>query len=242
MENQIQNQMLNNDEMEIDLIELGHVLLRKWWAIVICAIVGLVVAFGGTKLLITPQYTASSMIYILSESTSITSLADIQIGDSLAQDFIILGKSRPVLERVIEELDLDASYEALAGTVVLENLTDSHILKISATNPDPELAADISNAVAEAIREQIADVMGTDEPNTVEDAIVPAAPSSPNAGRNTMLGAVLGAVLAAGVIIVMHLLDDTIKNEDDVKRYLQTNTLAAIPLEKKRGTKKKNAA
>ena len=225
---------IHENEDVIDLLDLGRVLLRKWWAIALCLVIGAAAAFGGTKLLITPQYTATSMIYILSESTSITSLADVQIGDSLAQDFMIIGKSRPVVEKVIKRLDLDASYEAVSKTITFENPTDSHILKISVTNPEPKLAADISNAVAEVTRAQIADVMGTDEPNTLEEAIVPVSPSSPNTMKNTMLGALLGAVLAAGLIIVLYLMDDTIKDEDDVKKYLQMNTLAALPMEKRR--------
>lgn len=234
---------IHENEDVIDLLDLGRALLRKWWAIALCLVIGAAAAFGGTKLLITPQYTATSMIYILSESTSITSLADVQIGDSLAQDFMIIGKSRPVVEKVIKRLDLDASYEAVSKTITFENPTDSHILKISVTNPDPKLAADISNAVAEVTRAQIADVMGTDEPNTLEEAIVPVSPSSPNTMKNTMLGALLGAVLAAGIIIVLHLMDDTIKDEDDVKKYLQMNTLAALPMEKRRkGKSGKRAA
>lgn len=225
---------IHENEDVIDLLDLGRALLRKWWAIALCLVIGAAAAFGGTKLLITPQYMATSMIYILSESTSITSLADVQIGDSLAQDFMIIGKSRPVVEKVIKRLDLDASYEAVSKTITFENPTDSHILKISVTNPDPKLAADISNAVAEVTRAQIADVMGTDEPNTLEEAIVPVSPSSPNTMKNTMLGALLGAVLAAGLIIVLYLMDDTIKDEDDVKKYLQMNTLAALPMEKRR--------
>lgn len=225
---------IHENEDVIDLLDLGRALLRKWWAIALCLVIGAAAAFGGTKLLITPQYTASSMIYILSESTSITSLADVQIGDSLAQDFMIIGKSRPVVEKVIKQLDLDATYESVSKTITFENPTDSHILKISVTNPDPKLAADISNAVAEVTRAQIADVMGTDEPNTLEEAIVPIAPSSPSTMKNTMLGALLGAVLAAGLIIMLHLMDDTIKDEDDVKKYLQMNTLAALPMEKRR--------
>lgn len=225
---------IHENEDVIDLLDLGRALLRKWWAIALCLVIGAAAAFGGTKLLITPQYTASSMIYILSESTSITSLADVQIGDSLAQDFMIIGKSRPVVEKVIKQLDLDATYESVSKTITFENPTDSHILKISVTNPDPKLAADISNAVAEVTRAQIGDVMGTDEPNTLEEAIVPIAPSSPSTIKNTMLGALLGAVLAAGLIIMLHLMDDTIKDEDDVKKYLQMNTLAALPMEKRR--------
>ena len=228
---------IHQNEDVIDLLDLGRALLRRWWAIALCLVIGAAAAFGGTKLLITPQYTATSMIYILSESTSITSMADIQIGDSLAQDFMIIGKSRPVVEKVIKQLDLNASYEAVASTIVFENPADSHILKISVTNPEPKLAADIANAMAEVTRAQIADVMGTDEPNTLEEAIVPVSPSSPNTMKNTMMGALLGAVLAAGLIIALYLMDDTIKDEDDVKKYLHMNTLAALPLEKKRSGK-----
>lgn len=233
---------IHQNEDVIDLLDLGRALLRRWWAIALCLVIGAVAAFGGTKLLITPQYTATSMIYILSESTSITSMADIQIGDSLAQDFMIIGKSRPVVEKVIKQLDLNASYEAVASTIVFENPADSHILKISVTNPEPKLAADIANAMAEVTRAQIADVMGTDEPNTLEEAIVPVSPSSPNTMKNTMMGALLGAVLAAGLIIALYLMDDTIKDEDDVKKYLHMNTLAALPLEKKRSGKRPKKA
>ncbi len=232
---------LQNDEMEIDLLELFYVLMKKLWIIILCGVVGAVVAFSGTKLLITPQYTASSMIYILSETTSITSLADIQLGASLAEDFIVIGKSRPVIERVIRQLDLETNYEALASTISIVNKTDTHILTISVTNPDPELAADISNTLAENIKEQIADIMGTEEPNTVEEAVVPTKPSSPSTMKNTLMGGALGALLVSAVIILLHLLDDTIKNEEDVKKYLGLNTLAAIPLEK-RSKKSGNAA
>lgn len=232
---------LQNDEMEIDLLELFYVLMNKLWIIILCGVVGAVVAFSGTKLLITPQYTASSMIYILSETTSITSLADIQLGASLAEDFIVIGKSRPVIERVIRQLDLETNYEELVSTISIVNETDTHILTVSVTNPDPELAADISNTLAENIKEQIADIMGTEEPNTVEEAVVPTKPSSPSTMKNTLIGGALGVLLVSAVIILLHLLDDTIKNEEDVKKYLGLNTLAAIPLEK-RSKKSGNAA
>ena len=231
-----------NDEEEIDLRELAHVLLNKLWAILLCMVVCAVAAFGGTKAMITPQYTATSVIYILSTSTSITSLTDLQVGSSLTADFIALSKSRPVVERVIEQLDLDTTYSELVNRVSISNPTDTHLLQISATNPDPELAAEIANAMTEAVKEQISEVMNTDKPNTVEKAIVPKLPSSPNVPKNTMMGGLLGAVAVAAVIILLYLLDDTIKNEEDVRKYLQVNTLAAIPWEKKRKAGKRKKA
>lgn len=53
-------------------------------------------------------------------------------------------------------------------------------------------------------------------------------PVSPNVKKNMIMGGLIGAVLAVGVFTLLFLLDDTIKSEEDVRRYLQLNTLASI--------------
>ena len=54
-------------------------------------------------------------------------------------------------------------------------------------------------------------------------------PVSPNNKRNTLLGAMLGAVLVCGVITVRFLMDDTVQTEEDVERYLGISVLAIVP-------------
>lgn len=220
------------EEMEIDLLEIARLLWRKAWIIILCLVAGAGIAGGYTKFLVTPQYTASSMIYVLGESTSITSIADVQVGTELTGDFTTLAKSRPALEGVIDELDLDMNYEELSQIVTIENLADTHILKISATDPDPEMAKEISNAMAQSTAETIASVMATEKPSIAEKAITPTVPSSPNVMKNLMVGGLLGAILAIAVLVLRHLMDDTIKTEEDVKKYLGLNTLASLPVEK----------
>ena len=51
----------------------------------------------------------------------------------------------------------------------------------------------------------------------------------PSLKKNVMLGAIAGFVLAAGVIVLMTILNDTIKSEDDIEKYLGIPTLANIP-------------
>ena len=58
-------EQIKSDEMEIDLVELFHTLVKKAWVILICLLVGAIIAGGYTKLFITPQYQASSTIYVL---------------------------------------------------------------------------------------------------------------------------------------------------------------------------------
>lgn len=238
----MEEKIRNTEDMQIDLLELAGVLWRKLWAIVACLVIGAVLAGGYTKLMVTPQYTATSMIYILGQTTSISSVADLQLSSELTADFTIMAKSRPVIQSVIKELDLDMSYEQLVGAVNLENPTDSHILKIHVTNSDPKLAKTISNAMAEAVAENISSVMATDKPSIAEKAITPKAPSSPNLTKNIAMGGIVGVAIAVAIIVLGYLLDDTIKTEEDVRKYLQLNTLAEIPMEKKNRKNRRKTA
>lgn len=223
---------IKDDEIEIDLMEIFRLLVRKLWLIILCVVVGAGGTFAVTKLLITPQYTASSMIYVLSKSTSLSSAIDIQLSKQLTVDFETLAKSRPVIEDVIDSLDLDYSYKEMQDIVEVENPTDTSILKMIATTPDAKLSRDIANEMAEATADRVAEVMVTDKPSKVENAVTPTKPSSPSVLKNTAIGGLGLGFLAAAVLVVRMLLDDTIKTEEDVKKYLNLPTLAAIPLEK----------
>lgn len=227
------------EEDTIDLMELAGVLLRKAWALALAFVIGATAAGVFTKLFITPQYEATSMIYIYTKSTSITSITDLQIGSQLAVDFQIVGTSREVMDSVISRLGLDTDYKKLLNTVEISSPSGSHILKIVATNPDPQLAADISNAIADELRARIAAVMNTDEPSTLSRAYVPEYPVSPSMVKNVALGGIGLTFLLAAIFVVAFLLDDTIKNEEDVKKYLGLNVLAEIVVE--RGGKTKQA-
>lgn len=236
--------MVEQETTEIDLLDLAMEMLQHIKLIIIATIIGGILSFGATRFLITPEYTASSMVYIFTKTTSVTSLADLQLGSQLTADFTILATSRPVVERVIEELYLDASYEQVLSTIQVENQSNTRIIKISATNPDPQLAADISNAMSDSLCKRVAEVMDTDEPSSVEKAIPPTTPSSPDVVRNTALGALLMMIITVGIVSIRYLLDDTIKTAEDVTKYLNINTLAEIPVEhdaeiKKNGSGKK---
>ena len=173
------------------------------------------------------------MIYILTKTTSVTSLADLQIGSQLTIDFETLATSRPVVNNVREKLGLEEiSYDEFVGLLTISNPADTRILKITATYPDPETAQQIANAMADATADRVAEIMVTDRPTIVEEAVVAKNPSSPSLFRNVLMGGALGLILAAAILIVRHLMDDTIKTEEDVEKYLQLNTLAAFTYNK----------
>lgn len=237
----------NNYNDEIDLLELLEALKKKLVFLIVGLLIGAVIAGTWTKLRVTPQYQASSMIYILTKTTSVTSLADLQIGSQLTIDFETLATSRPVIDRVREDLDLEEiSYEQFVGLLTITNPENTRILKITATYPEPETAKEIANAMANRTADRVAEIMMTDRPTIAEEAVTPIAPSSPNVKKNIMLGGLAGLLLVAAFVIVRHLMDDTIKTAEDVEKYLGLNTLAAFRTtrtqeERKAGRKSESA-
>ena len=229
----IENSLATNvEEDQIDFGELFFTIKRGLWAIILFFVIGAVIAYSYTIYFIQPLYTSSSMIYIFSKSNTITSVADLQLGKQLTVDFEILGKSRPVIEKVIQDLGLNTSYDSLVRTINVTNPTDSRIIKITVVNPDPQLACDIANTLADDLAARVAEVIDTTKPSSVEDAVPARWPSSPNTRRNTMLGGIIGMLIALAIILVRYYSDMSLKNEDDVRRYLGLGTLASVPYEK----------
>lgn len=221
-----------DEELEIDLVEVFRLFLKRWWMIIGCGILCAAAAFGYTKAFVTPQYEATSMIYILSKTTSISSAIDLQLGKQLTVDFQTLATSRTVVEKVIDELNLNTTYEELVGQIRVTNPSGSQILAITASDPDPEMACEISNAMSDATAERVAEVMITDKPSTVDDAVVPKYPSTPNTLKNTAVAGIFGMVLVMAILLLSYVLDDRLKTEEDIRKYLDLNTLASIPTTK----------
>lgn len=231
------NNSFEQDEITIDIGELLAALWAKAHIILLAGIVCALAAFLGTKLFITPQYDSVTKIYVISKQNenSVTS-SDLQTGTLLTKDYMEMVKSRPVLEEVISVLNLDMTVGTLANSITVETPQETRMIKITVRNADPKMAKNIADAVRESASVQIQEVMNIDAVNTVEDANLPTEKAAPSTMKNTMLGGILGLLVAVGVIVLIFILDDTIKTPEDVERYLELNVLASLPI--KEGTKK----
>lgn len=222
----------DNEEMEIDLLELLMVMKKHLSAILLAGIVGLVIMFAYTSFLVTPLYSASSMMYVMpdnSNSMNSSTLSDMQVGQQLTSDYSSMIKSRSFMEDVIKKLNLTIDYQQLLEKVEVTNPTSSRILQVTVNDPNPQTAADIANEVASVAESKLKEITGMQAIKIYEEAAVPDRPSSPSLKKNCALGLLAGLVLAMAVITILYLLDDTIKTEDDIEKYLGMTTLAVLP-------------
>ena len=159
-------QYLENEEMEIDLIELVHVLLHRWWMILIVALAGFAIAVGYTKFAVTPMYESKAMLYVLPNTTSVTSVADLQIGMAITGDFEVIATSKPVIDKAIQTIKKDEGKKFkrsdIQGMITVENMEDTRILVVKAKSANPKHASWVANAMAEATAERMAEITKKD--------------------------------------------------------------------------------
>ena len=225
------NSMNQEDrEVEIDLLDLFYYYRSKSILIIAAFVVGAVIAGCVTHFLIVPKYTATSTMYMVSSSSgSVVDLSDLNIGESLSQDYVELIKTRPILEETIDDLNLDYNYEELLGMLDLSVVANTRIIKIGVTSEDPVEAKNIANDIANKAEKQLPKLMDAPKPNIAEYAIVPQHKSSPSLTKNTMIGALLLMLLVMAVLTVTYLMDDTVKTAEDVEKYFGFMPLTVIP-------------
>lgn len=233
---QEKNGELNEDSF--DLIELFWYMVSKLHivlaAALICAIIGtLYVAF-----IHVPKFSATSKLYILSKSESVIDLSDLQIGNALGPDYTEVFRTWEVSQMVLEDLNLDYSYEKLQEMLEVSIPNNSRVLYLTVESADPKEAMNIANSFAKAGKTFIMQTMNTEEPNTFSRALEPGKPSTHGGVFYVLIMAVLGALLTMLTLVSVHLMDDRPRSAEDVAESCGIPVLSVIPLDPNKHVKK----
>jgi non-specific protein-tyrosine kinase len=218
----------------MELIQYWRLIVQDRIIIGASTLVGLVVAAAIT-FTTTPLYESQAQIFV-STPASTLDISALATGSSFSQQrvksYAQIINSPKTLEPVIQRLNLKMDPTTLSSMVTASAPLDTVLISLTVTDTDPKRAASIANAVADQFGITVGDLelhgIGVDSPvkvSTVKDAMPAGAPASPKKAINLALGLLLGFGLGIGLASLRKLLDNTMKNEDDL---LGTPLLAAI--------------
>jgi len=222
---------MENEYEEIDLKELIHVIVRKWWIIVILVLVSGIGAYLVTSFYIEPIYESSTSLFIGKEQNEIAgiSIADLQVGNKLIVDYREIAQTRMIAEAVIDNLNLNMDLTTFRQNISINNVKDSRLFTIKFQHTNPQLAADIANDVAQELIIKVSEIIDIENIQVIDKALVPINPVKPNKMLNTAIACVLGAMVSLFIIMLIEFLDNTIKTEADIERHLGLPVVGVIP-------------
>lgn len=227
----------NREETVISLHRMFYILWKNIAYILgiasICASAGFAAA-----LLITPVYSASADLIVNNKQTEAGRTGDVTFSDlsassTLVGTYSVILKSHTVLEQIIEDLQLDYTYEELAGIISVSTVDSTQVMRITVRCGDADTALRIVSSLARIAPEVIPDKAEVGSVRTVDAPWTSGSIVSPDKKRFAFLGFLSGFLAMFLYYLLRESLNDTYKTESDIMKDLGLPILGIIPLEEK---------
>ena len=219
------------DEETIDLMELARLLWAHAVQIVAAAVAAALLCLLVCVFMLTPKYQASiNMIVNTRQDSSSTFTSDnFNTAKNLISTYAVIIKGNTVLNEVIDKLDLDMTYTELYDMVEVTSVDSTQIMQITVTDTDAERAGEIAQTISEIVPDVLVEKVEAGSCKTVSDIEIDPNKVFPQTTKYVVLAGLLGAVLVCGVLILAHLLHDTVVDDEDVQKKLGLPVLGLIP-------------
>lgn len=225
---------------EIDLKELFVYIKNKIGLLIIITFsITLLGALYGL-LIQKPLYNSYTTVVLGGTENTNTGITqnDININKNLVDTYAEIVKSRSVLAKVIEDLDLDMTYNELGKIISVSALNDTEIIKITVNSEDAILAKNIANSTAKFFITEVKSLYNMDNVNVLDEAIVSDTPYNVNVLKQTLIYGLIGLVLAFGVVFIIFYFDRTIKTVEQVEQKIKLPILGTVQKSGKGGNKR----
>jgi capsular polysaccharide biosynthesis protein len=230
---------------ELDLKELISMFLSKKILIILVVIIFALIGAIYTLKFITPMYQSSTSLVLVqaglegtTDQTDSITTTDITLNSKLVENYREIATSKSVAKKVISELNLNVTVEELQDSVSVSASSDAEILKISVSNQDPEQACIITNKIAEVFIENVETIYKVSNVTVLDEAEVELEPYNVNLVKNIVIFAIVGLVIVLGYILLINMLDTTVKTDADIEKALKVPVLASIALTDENAKKK----
>ncbi len=232
----------NDGEIEIDMLDLLYHLVDKLPQILIAGAICALLTAAWVFFVEKPAYQATSKLYVLS-SDSLVSLQDLQLGTSLANDYMQVFSNVELHEQVRDKLKgLNYTDEQLDRMVSVSNPANTRIVVITVTSEKSQQEAmELAEAYATKGARFIAERIMNDDPNDEQDdgrlkhePTLFEKATERRVSRQQVLRIVLffllGALAMAAFHVIYFIADDRITTSEFIEKRTGITTLGMMPI------------
>ncbi|MCP1154203.1 Wzz/FepE/Etk N-terminal domain-containing protein [Peribacillus frigoritolerans] len=218
-------------EETISIQDIFKTLKKRWKLIMLLTLIAALISGSISYFLLTPVYQSSTQI-LVNQKQSENQLDSTQIRSNIdmINTYSVIIKSPAILEKVIDELELDQSVDQLSQKITINSQENSQVFSLTIQDSNPAKAVEIVNTVSSIFQKEIKDIMKVDNVSILAKAEIKENPTpvKPNPLLNIAIAVVVGLMAGIGLAFLLEYLDNTIKDEDDIERLLDLPLLGSI--------------
>ncbi|MBR3255381.1 MAG: hypothetical protein IKF97_04090 [Clostridia bacterium] len=224
---------------ELDLKEIFNLFWNKKLQIILIVAIFMVIGAIYTMGFVKPVYTSNTTLVLakmddntgsnVDGETGMTT-NDVTINSKLVSTYSELVKSKKVLRAVISNLSIKLDEDDLRKNVSVNSVKDTELIEIKVTNSDPATAAKVANEIANVFIENVKEIYSLNNVHIVDRAEPSDSPSNIHHVRDVIIFAFIGVVVAVIYVLLLNMLDTTVKSAEDVEKLLDLPVLASIPV------------
>lgn len=223
---------------ELDLKELFLIFWNKKFEIILITLIAMLIGVVYSYFYVVPVYKSSTKLVLAQSSTQQTEVnadgaitqADVTLNSKLVSTYSEIIKSKSVLREVVNSLNINGVTEGgVKGSTSVQAIKDTEVIQITVQNLDPNIAAQIANKIAEVFSEKVVEIYNISNVYILDRAEPSSSPSNINHSKDIIIFAFIGLVISVGFVLVLNMLDTTIKTEQDVETATGLLVLISIP-------------
>jgi capsular polysaccharide biosynthesis protein len=220
--------------MEVDIQRLFYAILRKWWLILILALLGGSIATYLVKKTV-PMYLANSTLYLMNRDKVLMTgqsldTNDLNLSRQIGQDYSEIIQSRMVTTEVLRRLkNSNLNDNVLNSIVSVSFQTNSNILVISTVYTDPRTAADVNNTICQVFVDKVNALTNSNNVGILDQAQIPQYPVSNSSTIKLLVGIIAGIAIGFVIIFMKEMFDTTIRSVEDIEHGLELEVIGIIP-------------
>lgn len=222
--------------MELDLKDYLKIIRKRVWMILIIVLFTSIATGIVSYFFIKPVYEASTKLIVnkSNEGQGINQAVDINsvnLNLRLIDTYKEVIKTPRIMDKVVKEHpELELSTEQLIQKIRVSSVNNTQVMTLVVQDYSYDKAANIANAVSQVFQKEIPSIMKVDNVSLLNEALPKEnpVPVKPNPKLNIAISLVVSLMIAVGIAFLLEYLDDTIKTEEDVLKYLELPTLTMI--------------
>lgn len=223
---------------EIDLIEFIQFVIRRWWLLAGLCIISILIAHFYSTNVVMPVYQAEATVFMgkepvtedgEKEELNKITISMFQVTSQLVNDYEQMLKTRQIADDVIKKMNLNMPVGAFSNSLYIEPVAESRFAKVGFIHNNPQIAADVANELSKQLSVVAEEIVGFDNISIIDNAIEPMNPIGPRTLMNMAVAGFIGLISGFLIIIIQLLINNKIKKQEDIEKFVGLPILAVIP-------------